>query len=491
MSHVDGRRHFVWGVVGALCVATRVHAQGAPPAAHEDTAFDVMNVLSDHGLHDLDHENWNLYGQTTYISSWHPSFAAPYTNANGSVNSLLPAPEWSFTDSFTVFLAVRLWPGAEAYFVPEVISERAFSGLHGIGGAIQNFELQKTGSVTPQVYMSRAYIRQNIDLGGKLIEHTSQPTQLGRKVKSRRLVLTLGNFSVLDFFDRSSVAWDPRQTFFNMAFMTYASWDFNADARGYTWGGIAELDWDEWSMRIARTASPQNPNVLPIDFRIWEYYGDQVELQHDHVLFGQPGAVRLLGYRNNVNAGRFADAINTFAHDPTKNAAGCAAAGLYNYGSGNVTAPDLCWVRKENDKIGLGINIEQHVTKDLGVFARWMTSDGQTEVDAYNPADRSFAFGATMKGGLWRRPFDVAGTGVALSWISSIHAQYLAMGGVDGFVGDGHLRQAGEGVTDVFYSYNLLKAIWLTADYQFLWHPGYNAARGPVNIVGGRVHAEF
>ena len=60
-----------------------------------------------------------------------------------------------------------------------------------------------------------------------------------------------------------------------------------------------------------------------------------------------------------------------------------------------------------------------------------------------------------------------------------MHAQYLAMGGVDGFIGDGYLRQAAEGVVEVFYSVNLLKAIWLTADYQFLWNPGYNADRGP------------
>ena len=67
----------------------------------------------------------------------------------------------------------------------------------------------------------------------------------------------------------------------------------------------------------------------------------------------------------------------------------------------------------------------------------------------------------------------------------------LAMGGVDGFVGDGNLRQATEGVFEIFYSVNLLKAIWLTADYQFLWNPGYNADRGSTNIFGGRVHAEF
>jgi carbohydrate-selective porin OprB len=66
------------------------------------------------------------------------------------------------------------------------------------------------------------------------------------------------------------------------------------------------------------------------------------------------------------------------------------------------------------------------------------------------------------------------------------------MGGIDGFIGDGNLRQTAEEVLDVFYSANLLKAICLSADYQVLFNPGYNADRaGPVQIPGVRIHAEF
>lgn len=312
--------------------------------------------------------------------------------------------------------------------------------------------------------------------------------QLATTVDRRRVVLTAGNFTILDVFDHNSVTWDPRQTFLNMAFMTYASWDFPSDARGYSWGATAELYWDDWAARLGRITPPQNPNSLAIDFRLWEYYGDEVELEHDHVLFGQPGAVRLLGYRNRVDTGRFSDAIAAFEADPGKNAAACTS---YNYGSGNVTAPDLCWVRKPNVKLGVGLNLEQYVADDIGLFFRGMYSDGRTEVDAYNPADRSIAFGSVAKGTTWHRPFDVTGVGFGMSWIPQAHAQYLAMGGVDGFIGDGHLRQTAESVVDAFYSFNLLKAIWVTADYQHLWNPGYNADRGPVNILAGRVHAEF
>jgi carbohydrate-selective porin OprB len=142
--------------------------------------------------------------------------------------------------------------------------------------------------------------------------------------------------------------------------------------------------------------------------------------------------------------------------------------------------------------VGIGLNLEQFVAQNIGVFVRAMYSDGLSEVDAFNPADASLSFGSVAKGSLWARPFDVAGVGFALSWISAAHARYLAMGGVDGFVGDGHLRRAPECVFEVFYSFNLFRAVWLAADYQALFNPGFNADRGgPVHILGAKVHAEF
>lgn len=479
-------------VASGLLAAATASAQSTPPAPHDDAAFDFMNVLSDRGLHDLANEPWNAYGQSTYISSFKLPWSAPYTNANGSNHSLSTDYERSFTASFTLFFGARLWPGAEAYFNPELVSERALSGLAGIGSAIQNFELQKTGTEIPQIYRARLFLRQTLDFGGHDIQVVSNPNQLGTTVQSRRLVLTFGNFSALDVFDKNGVTGDPRRGFLNMAFMAHSSWDFPADARGYSYGIAAELYWDNWVMRLGRMLPPELPNALSIDFRFWNVFGDAYELEHDHEILGQPGAVRLLIYHNRTFSGRFDDAINAFERDPKKNAGDCPS-GSYNYGSGNFTAPDMCWVRRDNVKLGVGINVEQFVAKDVGVFLRGMISDGQSEVDAYNPADRDFSFGAQAKGTLWHRPFDVAGLGVAFGWISPIHAQYLARGGVDGFLGDGRLgRSAPETVIDAFYAVNLFKAIWLTADYQILFNPGFNADRmGPVQIPGVRGHVEF
>jgi high affinity Mn2+ porin len=65
------------------------------------------------------------------------------------------------------------------------------------------------------------------------------------------------------------------------------------------------------------------------------------------------------------------------------------------------------------------------------------------------------------------------------------------MGGIDGFIGDGKIRQASEQVFEAFYSLSLGSSAWLSADYQHIWNPAYNADRGPVNILGGRAHVEF
>jgi high affinity Mn2+ porin len=470
------------------------HAEVAEPSGRADEAFDFMNLLAHHGIHDIDDEAWNAYGQITDIYSLKLAFPAAYTNLNGSNHSLLPEQQFSFTETATAFVGLRLWPGAEAYIVPELIAEQPLSNLAGLGGAIQNFELQKQGKTVPSPYLARAYLRQTFNFGGDRVVQSSDPMQLGRVDRKRRFVVTLGNYSILDFFDKNSTIGDLRKSFFNMGFLTYAAYDFAADARGYTWAATGELFYDDWSFRIARAAAPKDPNQLPIDFRIDKYYGDQIEIEHDHHLFGQDGAVRVLAYRNQENMGKFSDAIAAYESAPAlNNAAACMTPKNppFNYGSTNATAPDLCWVRKTNVKVGAGVSIEQRVDNDIGLFFRGMISDGQTEVYSYTSTDSSISFGGISYGTKWKRPGDTVGLGWSQGWISSEHARYLAMGGVDGFIGDGALKQASEQVLEFFYSFSMGSSSWLSVDYQHIWNPAYNGDRGGVDIFGGRAHVEF
>jgi high affinity Mn2+ porin len=475
-------------VLAGMLASSPVGAQSAAPGPRPGEQFSFMELLTEHDLHNIEDESWNAYGQFTYISSWKLRFPALYTDANGSINSLVPAPERSFTGTATLYVGLRLWKGGEAYVVPEVIAERPLSQLRGLGGAIQNFELQKGGTETPQLYRSRMYVRQTFGLGGERVAKESGPLQLGTTYDSRRLVLVAGNFSILDFFDKNAFDIDPRQGFFGLAFLTHPAYDFASDARGYSWGGLGELYWDNWAVRVGRITPPKDPNQLPVDFRLGRYYGDQVELEHKHRFFEQEGTIRLLGYRNHENVGRFSDAVAAFEADPQKNATTCPG---FNYGSGNVNAPDLCWARKPNTKVGVGVFAEQYIAHDIGVFSRAMVSDGRTEVDAYTSTDRSATFGALAKGSRWSRPLDVSGIGVNLAWISHTHAEYLRLGGIDGFIGDGSITPAMESTLDLFYSMNIRRALWLSGDYQHVINPAFNADRGPVNIFSARIHVEF
>jgi high affinity Mn2+ porin len=488
-------------LVGLACLATVAlvssvaSAQVGEAAPRPDEQFDFMNLLAHHGLHNIGDEAWNAYGQFTYIQAYKAPFSAKYTNLGGSIQSLSTAAETSYTGTFTVFLGLKLWPGAQAYFVPEVIAEQPLSDLHGLGSAIQNFELQKNGAMTPKIYRSRAYLQQTINLGGKRVPLDSNPMQLGGAVDSRRLLFVVGNYSVLDFFDKNTFAGDLRQQFFNMAFLTNAAYDFAADARGYAYGAMAELHYDDWAARIGRFTPPQQPNQLALDFEFYKFYGDQAEIEHTHTILGREGVIRVLGFRNRENMGRFDDAIAKYESDPSvfngANSANCGPPSPYAAFTVNAHAPDLCWVRKPNVKLGIGINLEQYVTSDIGVFFRAMYADGQTEVYSYTATDRSLSFGALAKGGEWHRPADVAGVGAGFGWISKAHADYLRMGGIDGFIGDGNITPAAETVLEAFYSVNVVSSVWLSADYQHIFNPAFNSDRGPVDIWSGRVHAEF
>lgn len=469
-------------VVAALLACTPLQAE------QDDDKFSLMRVLAEQGWHDMRDERWNAYGQATYISSWKSAFSAAYTNLNGTPHSLLPNAERSFTGTVTAYFGLKAWQGGEIYLAPEMISELPLSDLKGLGGSIQNFELQKTGSVSATWYKSRFYLKQTFNFGGAERRAESGPLQLAGSFDSRRLVLTAGNLSVLDLFDKNSYAADLRQQFLNMAFLTHAAYDFAADARGYSVGLAAEYYFDDWAFRLGRFATPQNPNDLPLDFRFFKYYGDQAELEHRHVFFHQPGAVRLLAYRNHERMGRWDDAIAAYQANPAQNAANCSG---YNYGSDNAAAPDLCWVRKANVKMGIGINFEQQLSEEVGVFLRGMYSDGKTEVYSYTSADRSLSFGTLIGGSRWGRSRDALGLGYAVSWLSAVHADYLNRGGVDGFIGDGKIGYRPEQVVDLYYKLNLLSSAWMTLDYQHIVNPAYNAERGPVDVYGVRAHLEF
>jgi len=131
------------------------------------------------------------------------------------------------------------------------------------------------------------------------------------------------------------------------------------------------------------------------------------------------------------------------------------------------------------------------VTKDFGIFGRLGWNDGKTESFAFTAIDRLATGGASATGQRWKRPFDSAGSEVTFGGLSGVHALYLARGGHDFLIGDGHLRYAPETIWESYYSARLFPGFFASFDLQRVWNPAYNQDRGPVWISSIRLHVEF
>ncbi|MGJ7913861.1 carbohydrate porin [Massilia sp. LXY-6] len=409
-------------------------------------------------------ETWNAHAQATYVWQAKPSFQAPYSGPA----SLLPQRETGYSFSATGAFGLRPWAGTELYFDPEVVQGKAFSGLHGLGG-MTNGEQQKTSGPNPTLYRARLFLRQTWDLGGEREAVEPDMNQLGGTVASRRVVLTVGNLAVSDIFDNNAYAHDARSQFLNWALLAHGAWDFAADARGYSWGAALEYIDGPWAVRGGRFLVPAESNGLALDKRIFRHYGDQLELERSTSLLGQPGKLRLLVFRDRARMGGFRDAL--------------AAA--------NGGVPDVAQVRRERSKVGVGIGAEQALGEDAGLFARASWNDGKSETYAFAEIERSLSAGVTLKGAAWGRAGDTLGLALVRNGLSGAHRDYLAAGGVGAFIGDGRLDYRPESIAEAYYRIPLAAGAELTLDFQHIANPGYNRARGPVDVGSLRLHIHY
>ena len=73
-----------------------------------------------------------------------------------------------------------------------------------------------------------------------------------------------------------------------------------------------------------------------------------------------------------------------------------------------------------------------------------------------------------------------------------MHEAFLNPGGLGILVGDGKLPHPGpEQIIETYYSLPFASGWRASPDYQFIVSPAYNRDRGPVSVIGARLHAEF
>jgi high affinity Mn2+ porin len=411
-------------------------------------------------------EQFSFHGQFTNVTQFHPRFTSPYRGPN----SLDPGNRGEETIDLTLYAGVRLWSGGEFYVNPEVNQGFGLSNTLGVAG-FPSGEAYKIGASDPYARLPRAFFRQTIGLGGESEWVEAAANQLAGTRPSDNLMLTIGKFSVTDIFDTNAYAHDPRGDFLNWAVIDAGAFDYAADSWGYSYGAAAEWTQSWWTLRGGLFNLSRIPNDKALG-RGFDQFEVDIEGEERHTLFDHAGKAKLLVFVNYGRMASYADAVRL--------------------GEATGTVPDVAHVRRYQARPGAALNLEQAITDDLGLFARLSINDGSKEAYEFTEINRSISFGLSLKGSGWRRPDDTVGLAFVVNDISSDARSYLAAGGLGILIGDGRLPHYGtEDILETYYKLQVADGVSLSADYQFVNHPAYNPDRGPVSILGGRIHLEF
>jgi len=407
------------------------------------------------------------HGQATFMEQVTAPFHAPYRGPNS-----LSSGQGAETFDATLFLGARLWSGAEAWINPEIDQGYGLDGTLGVAG-FPSGTAYKVGRSHPYWRLPRLVVRQTIDLAGDRQPLDAIANQLGGSQSANRWVFTVGKFGVPDIFDANQYAHDPRNDFLNWAAIEAGSFDYAADAWGYTVGAAAEWYQGAWALRAGVFDLSNVPNSETLDpgFHEYQWVG---ELEKRHELMGMPGKLLVTLFDSRGRMALLSDAVSL------------AQATGENIGA------TLVDVRRYRNRTGVSLNLQQQLSSDLGMFARAGKAGGNVEAYEFTDIDRTISAGLSLQGKRWSRADDTVGLAAILNGISATRERFLNAGGLGILVGDGQLPHPGsEQILETYYRLAVVQWAQLTLDYQYVINPAYNTDRGPVSIFAVRLHAQF
>jgi high affinity Mn2+ porin len=410
-------------------------------------------------------EAWAVHGQLTYVEQNSNSFNAPYAGPN----SLTPDQGRETVDS-TLYLGARLGSGTEIWINPEIDQGFGFDNTLGVAG-FPSAEAYKVGKKQPYLRLPRLFVRSDLDLPGERETLEAGANQLGGERSVNRWVFTVGKFSVVDIFDVNQYAHDPRGDFLNWSAVDAGSFDYAADAWGYTVGAAAEWYQGAWTTRIGVFDLSNVPNSVHLDPGFHEFQMI-AEIERRYQIADRPGKLMVTGFDSRGRMGLLNSAVDLAIE------------------TGQPV--DIAAVRQYRSRMGVSLNLEQQLAGDLGFFARAGKAAGNVEPYEFTDIDRSVEAGLSLKGANWFRGDDTVGLAAIDNGISAARERYLNAGGLGILVGDGKLPHPGtEDIIETYYDAAVFAHAQVTLDYQYIDHPAYNRDRGPVSVIAVRVHAQF
>lgn len=447
----DSRSSVIWA---ASAIAL---AGGAPAARADDYVFPHPDAA------------WWLSGQLNVIGQAQPGFHDPYDGDN----SFRSDDRAAVSVVGTVYAGYELTPTTAIVVAGESAGGGGLSNALGIAG-FTNLDVVRNPTLGATPYLGRAFIDQVIPLSEPRTPHPRDPLHVLRSLPDRRIEIRAGKLSTADSFDLNAVGSDSHQQFMNWAIDNNGAYDYAADTRGYSLGAIIEYADPTWAVRFGELLMPTVANGIDYDFHLAHAHADNLELELHGDLAGRPGAVRLLGFANHAQMGRYADAI--------------AAAVVPDA----IRIPDITATRvRGRIKLGAGLNAEYEIADGLRGFLRAGWSDGAYESFAYTEIDNTLQLGGDLRGTPWRRPDDKLGLAAVTNGLQDDHSRYLELGGKGFLLGDGRLRYGRETIVETYYNAHIIDGVFVAADVQLIVDPGYNRDRGPVGVGSLRLHLEL
>ena len=118
------------------------------------------------------------------------------------------------------------------------------------------------------------------------------------------------------------------------------------------------------------------------------------------------------------------------------------------------------------------MNLEQELSRSTGFFARLSANQGKKETYDFTEINQSLAAGLVFQGSSWGRGGDTVGTAGVVNALTADARKYFSAGGVGILIGDGWQNYGQEMISETYYNARL-------------------SNRGPVSILGIRLHLEF
>ncbi|MGD0629797.1 MAG: carbohydrate porin [Terracidiphilus sp.] len=444
------------------------------PVGHEPNDPPIVSMAP----HPED-SRWWISGQANIIIQGDLPFHSTYQGKN----SFIPRGEYKTSMVGTLYTALRrnhsIRYNTDFIFDLEAAEGRGLSEAFGLAG-FTNLDVVRNPNLGRVPYIARYQIHQVFGFTNKTTSQEAGFFALAPSVPLRRVEVRIGKLTLPDFFDVNGPGSDSHLQFMNWTVDNNGAWDYAADTRGYTVGGMAEYDDRAWSIRYGIFAMPTVANAIDLDWAFSRAHGQNGEFELRQGLVPKRKATqRVLFYANRAHMGTYREAVDDFLNgsDTAKFSVTAPAITLHEHFSAL--------------KYGLGYNSEQEITENLRAFGRFGWNEGQHESFAYTEVDQTVELGADYAGTRWRRPVDKVGLVAVSNAIKRDHQDYLKLGGLGFLLGDGKLNYGRENIVEGYYTWHAWRGMFYSLDVQHISDPGYNRDRGPVWVGSVRAHIDF